>query len=381
MNLKQLWPFKRDPADKPVAAPEPVMKGGALIIRVADGLVLFACVGVIVVAYILDAIFFASTGGAFWLVFMLVGLVFRSFAVGTGVVLTVLRGVKWVRDSRRTLRAVQLACAIACLYPPVNFFAASHFEKASQAEAVTGASTASTNSKESRIERLEKRRTDALETRNTSMQSAKDAMAIIKDQVVGTSTADNQTLQKLQDDITGYIDAYSVTEKEISAEITAIEKEREVVQTEAAADTALTFHTWPVFIWLGEQFPLTKIGPDGVRLPGSDLIWANWSLFYFAMLVEFCALLALGAYLRIHNGIHIALAEMATTEEPAKANEPATPESDDPADNTTAGRPGARKGGQSTQHTRDIKKNPLKVPVTDDRAEDGEMFEPGIAAQ
>jgi hypothetical protein len=289
----------------PAAAPEGLAR---FVVLAADKVLLFACIAVIVLVYILDVLFFSSTGGDLWPVFILFGLVLRSFAVGTGVVLNTLRGVKWIEDSRRTIRAIGLGCFVACLFPPINFFAASHFEKASEAQAVTDVSDASTTSKTVRIDRQKDRLERAKETRDTSVKAAQEAMAIIKDQVVGTSAADNATLQKLQGDITGYINGYSSTEKEINGAIETIEREQETAQTEAAGKKAVTFHTWPVFIWLGEQFPFWGTG--------SDLVWANWSLFYFAMLVEFCALLSLGAYVRIHGGF-MAVLKPTADEKPA----------------------------------------------------------------
>lgn len=361
------------PKDKPPAPPQAAPINDAITIAVlwcADKCVLLACVLVIAATYIIDVIFFASTGGEYWPIFIMVGLVFRSFNVGSGPMLQALRGRTDLRDTRRTLRSIQIFCFIACLYPPMNFFAASHFEKVSEAAAVTDVASAAGTSKETRIDRQRDRLERAKETRDTSIKSAQDAMAIIKDQVVGTSAADNQTLQRLQSDISKYLDDYRGTEKEINSQIDTIEKEQETVATESAEAKATTHETWPVFLWLGEQFPWWGAS--------SHLVWANWSLFGFAMLIEYCALLALGAYIRAHGFFQAMLEEMKAKTKgvapveivvtPALSTSPDQPSPQDlPADaaTPTPQQVNGKKGGDATKHKKAAAAANDHVPVDD----------------
>jgi hypothetical protein len=397
--------FKRKPKEeRPKIAPRAdwITRG---VLWSADKLVLFACLAVIVAVYIVDVLFFMSVGGALWWVFLLIGLVFRSYAVGIGPVLQHLRGNVELRDTRRTLRSIQLFCFLACLYPPMNFFAASHFEKLAEAEAIGATASASTGTKEDRIDRLEKRLTDAAANRDAAIKAANDTAAIIKDQVVGTSTSDNQTLRELAQASAKAVTDYTTTSTEIQGKIDAIEDEKETVVTAAAKDKALNHDTWPVFIWLGEQFPLLGRDEAGVTHPGSHLIWANWSLFFFAMLIEFCALLSLGAYVRAHGFFQVMLdalsrkkadpdqppvmTETPKPSDPAPApvsppEPPTAPDPKDPPLDLTTPAPAidpdearrehlrkiGQKGREAQEHAREAAKDIFRVPLDDwrDRA-------------
>jgi hypothetical protein len=377
--------FKRKPKAESPKLPPRADRITRAVLWSADKVLLFACLGGITAVYILDGLFFASVGGELWVLFILVGLVLRSFVVGGGVVLQGIRGRPGTFIAGLTLRSLQIFCAAGIVLAPINFFAASHFQKAYEAESIGASATASTGSKEARIARLEKRRTDAAANRDVAIAASKSTAEIIKDQVVGTSSADNETLRLAADNAAQAVTNFTTTDAEISDQIEAIEKEREDVVTTAAGQEALSFHTWPVFIWLGGQFPVTDIDPaTGLHKPGSDIIYANWILLYLALLIEVCVFFALGAYTQLH-GYFRAMLDGLKREAPAATITVKTVPAaevfdiedlnDEPAETSPVNDPDAarrehlarigKKGRESQEHQRAGEQTPFRVPLDD----------------
>lgn len=263
--------------------------------RAAIKAVYYTCLGAVVFAYALDMIFFGSHAGTWYLVplFILVGAVFRTGTVFLPVLLSNLAGTgnHWARAG---LRALWVACLIACWFPALSFFAAGHDLKAGEASTTVAATTTTLESKEARIEVLEQRINGWREDRDKAVETAQETINKIDDDIGGTSIADNQSLQKLQGDITTYNDDFDAKSKPVYDQIDAILREKEVAATEkAVAGNVAT--TWAVFSWLGRWTPV------------SSHYWSNWGMFYFAMLGEMVAGLGWALYCQVAKPIRRAL--------------------------------------------------------------------------
>src|SRR5690348_4149145 len=124
-----------------------------LLIKVSDSALFAAFLGMCLVAYALDMIFFFQQSPILWLalLFGFFGLVIRTIAINGGVVLqwvkmdqkaapVPIEGKGWmvglhkfarflqrnVHLSRSTLRVITVVCWVACAYASVSFFSSGH---------------------------------------------------------------------------------------------------------------------------------------------------------------------------------------------------------------------------------------------------------------
>lgn len=265
---------------------------------------LFLFVLSIVAVYILDMIFFGSIGDGWFLtiVFVLVGITFRTGAVVLDVYLHYTKKAMGHTSAFRKVRAIWWFCIIVCLISAINFFAAGHAAK--EAEGGIGEAVATTqltskatriSREEAKIARIERDRDAAINDINTQIEMIRN------DGVPGISAADNASIAKLNEDARTYRDAATAQITEIELEISRIQDEAAVV----AVDQTLAEQrsdTWEVFVWLGDHTPL------------SVSTWSNSGLFFMAMLLEAIAAFGLGAYVALQNTFRKVLAEMEVEE-------------------------------------------------------------------
>jgi hypothetical protein len=278
---------------------------GTGLLRAADAGLFLSYVGAVIAVYILDMIFFGSLVPLGWLtiVFILIGLVFRTVAVWAGVVLQKLKHHKDIKMARAVIRGLWLLCVTACLLSAINFFAAGHADKG--IDAIMGQEIAQTQieSKASRIATINDQIAGIRTDRDLAIAQARSSIDAIKDEVDGMSTADNESVRKLQDDISAY---------QAQARADILEKENQIAVIESAQATVAveqtvsenTADTWQVFIWLGDHMPFG--GSDG---------WSTWGLFYLAMLLEAIAAFGLGAYADIRHKFDKIIASHAIDED------------------------------------------------------------------
>ena len=237
------------------------------------------------VVYVLDMIFFGSIGLAIsWqmcVVFVGVGLVFRTGAVATGIYLQKLRGQADHRGARATMRAIWWACILACLLSAINFFAAGHAAK--QDAPALAQQEKTVEVKDGRIAALEAQIAKERADRDAAIAEARLSIEAIQDEVDGMSAADNESVQELQDDISGYRESAAPVIREKEDRINAILAEKGDDEVQLAGDRSQAA-TWEVFVWLGDHFY------------GDEEIWSNSGLFYLAILIEAMAAFGLGAY-------------------------------------------------------------------------------------
>lgn len=279
---------------------------GTGLLRAADAGLFLSYAGAVIAVYILDMIFFGSLVPLGWLtiVFILIGLVFRTVAVWAGVVLQKLKHHKDIKMARAVIRGLWLLCVTACLLSAINFFAAGHAEKGM--DAMMGQKTAETEveSKDARVARINTEITDAKSEMDESIAEVNVTIAaILNDGVPGVSAADNESLTKLREEIKGYRTDFKVLKAEKEAEIKDKQTEKAVAKVEETVSEN-TADTWQVFIWLGDHMPFG--GSDG---------WSTWGLFYLAMLLEAIAAFGLGAYAEIRHKFDRIIASHAIDED------------------------------------------------------------------
>lgn len=279
---------------------------GTGLLKLADAGLFLSYVCAVIAVYILDFIFFGSLVefGLLTFVFVLIGFVLRSGAVFAGIVLQKLRNHDEIKGDRAMIRALWIFCVVACLASAINFFAAGHAHKAS--EAIMGGAVAETTvaSKGERIAAIQAQ-IDAAKTEmdESIAEVNKSIDAILDDGVPGVSSADNQSLMTLRAEIKEYRDDFKALKEEKEQEISGIRAEKETALVdEAVADN--TEDTWQVFVWLGEN----------IKIADSDG-WSTWGLFYFAMLIEAIAAFGLGAYVAIHHYLQRIIAHHAIEED------------------------------------------------------------------
>lgn len=279
---------------------------GTGLLKLADGGLFLSYVCAVIAVYILDFIFFGSLVefGPLTFVFVLIGFVLRSGAVFAGIVLQKLKGHDEIKGDRAMIRALWIFCVVACLASAINFFAAGHAHKAS--EAIMGGAVAETTvaSKGERIAAIQVEIDGAKAEMDESIAEVNKSIgAILDDGVPGVSASDNQSLMSLRAEIKGYRDDFKALRVEKEKAISNIRAERETALVdEAVAENA--DDTWQVFIWLGDNMPFGN--SDG---------WSTWGLFYFAMLIEAIAAFGLGAYVAIHHFLQRIIAHHAIEED------------------------------------------------------------------
>jgi|GEM_PF-6245612 len=278
---------------------------GSGLLKMADRMVFFAFVSAVVAVYILDMIFFGSLVEFGWLtlVFVLIGIVFRTVAVASGVFLQKFKKGDGNHAARTTMRVLWVACVAACLLSAINFFAAGHSDKEQSVTMVEATNTASIETKAERITKLEAQKTEIGADLASSVASVARAMAAIEDDgVPGIPEKDLKSLSDLRVEEKGYRDQARTDRQAVEDKIEAIRNEKDVATVDGAS-VAEQDTTWAVFVWLGDH---TFLGQDA---------WSNSGLFYLAMLIEAIAALGLGAYVALKRPYMRTIVDVAIEED------------------------------------------------------------------
>lgn len=264
---------------------------GTRILKVADRGLLNAFIGAIVVAYILDGIFFMAWAPDPLLipVFLLIGLTIRSVGVFSGPIMQVVAKDKTVGREAKTIRGLSIAAGLICLVPALSFFAGGHYNQTHSSSVAMAAEGVSDSNKASRIETLRTQISRIEKDRDASISEANLSIELIaNDGVPGISNADNESIGKLRGEIQKYRTDASGQITTLEGQIQAIEQEKEAVQTTSATAQAKVSPVYAIFEVLGS-------------ITGGAPIWAMSILFIFAILIEAIAFFGLGAYQGLHK--------------------------------------------------------------------------------
>lgn len=282
------------------------------LIKVSDKGLLGAFTLLCMVGYILDMIFFWMSTPVIWLSFLLClfGVGIRTVAIFGGVVLQWMRPETKPEDitegkflwwtvkktagdkahlARMAIRGATVFCWVACAGASISFFATGHETRQHQAASIETTQKTKTLSKDDRIKALQQQIEDARKDRDSDVATAEHSIDVLKDNVKGVSTADNQSLQKLQGEISTYQQAFRETRDRINRDVETIRKEKEDVAVEG--DTARSNN--PPFLALYEF--LASI------FWGDVLFWTIAASLFFAFVLEYCIDTGLGAYFQIHG--------------------------------------------------------------------------------
>lgn len=282
---------------------------GTRILKVADKGLLGAFVGAIVAVFILDAIFFMAWAPEWWLVpvFLLIGVVIRMVGVFTGPIMQVVAKDKAVGREAKTLRSLSVAAGLICLVPALSFFAGGHYNQTHGSSVAAATEAVSDSNKASRIATLKAQIDRTGDDRDASIAEANRSIELIADDgVPGISPADNQNIALLRSEIQKYRADAATKIAGLESQITAIEQEKETVQTTSAEAQAKVSPVYAIFEVLG-----------GVI--GSAPGWAMTILFIFALLIEAIAFFGLGAYQGLHKFFVEAIQRMELEEEAHEA--------------------------------------------------------------
>lgn len=155
--------------------------------------------------------------------------------------------------ARWTLRLIFILSVFGCSVATLSFFSAGHEARTFKAESADTIEQTQVSTKEARIAALEKQREEAKKTRDAAIKSAQAANEVIKDQVIGTSTADNSTLQKTTEKIDGYNHTYQTKSDDIDRQINGIRSEVAVVEVTGAQADAISAPFLGVYRFLGSM--------------------------------------------------------------------------------------------------------------------------------
>lgn len=297
-----------------------------LLIKVSDTALLFAFLGMCLVAYALDMIFFFQQSPILWLalLFGFFGLVIRTIAINGGVVLQWVKldqkaapapitGKGWQADlhrlarflqrnvhlSRSTLRVITVVCWVACAYASVSFFSSGHELRQFEQESITTAETTTTASKTERIDRIkddqQKLRDDKVDIRadrDKLIAGARESMR----QVLTDKDASNDDLSTFERNVQRYnTDADTkLAEKDAAIakfddDIKALEQGKEEAKTGAVKERAANPPFLAVYKFVSDV--------TGWEVNGFTI----WSALFFAFVIELVVDTGLGAWFRTHE--------------------------------------------------------------------------------
>lgn len=192
--------------------------------------------------------------------------------------------------ARMTLRLLFLIAIVMSFVATLSFFSAGHETRTFQTEQQTTVENTAVTSKQARIDALEKQRTDAKETRDTSIAASERTLKLMQDSIPGFSRADNATVQKITNDIAKYTSDYQAKSDEIDGKINAINQETETVAVAAAEKKAATPTFLSVYRFLGKAF-------------AGEEAWTIGGAWFFSIAFELFIAFLLGALFVLLKGL------------------------------------------------------------------------------